>query len=55
MGVFDLGVNDGNRFVAMLMTHATKTVESIRYLEESLDRVNDSTVHRLHALADDSG
>jgi uncharacterized protein Yka (UPF0111/DUF47 family) len=55
MGFFDLGVNDGNRFVAVLMTHAAKTVESIRDLEESLDKVNDGTVHRLHALADDSG
>ncbi len=55
MGLFDLGVNDGNRFVAMLMTHAAKTVQSIRYLGESLDHVNEAAVHGLHSLAEESG
>ena len=55
MGFFDMGVKDGNRFVSMLMAQSANTVKGIGFLEASLDQVNDGTVQKLHALADDSG
>lgn len=54
MGFFDTGFKDGNKFVAILIAQAAKTVESIRYLDGVIERVDHETIETLRALAGDS-
>ncbi|MGB7540927.1 MAG: DUF47 family protein [Burkholderiales bacterium] len=54
MGWFDRNLNEGNKFVSMLIAQAAKSVEGIRYLERMLEQVNAGTTETLRALADDA-
>jgi uncharacterized protein len=55
MGFFDTGFRDGNKFVAILIAQAAKTVEGIRYLDSVIEHVDHETIEKLRALAGDSG
>ncbi|MGC2519614.1 MAG: DUF47 family protein [Burkholderiales bacterium] len=54
MGWFDRNLNEGNKFVSMLIAQAAKSVEGIRYLERMLEQVNAGATETLRALADDA-
>jgi uncharacterized protein Yka (UPF0111/DUF47 family) len=54
MGWFDGGLKETNRFVAMLVGQAAKTVEGLRHLERMIDRVDAQTADSLRALAEDA-
>jgi uncharacterized protein Yka (UPF0111/DUF47 family) len=54
MGWLGGKLKEENRFVAMLIAQAGKSVEGIRYLERMLEEMNADTIGTLRALADDS-
>ena len=54
MGLFSLGMRDGNRFIGMLVDEAAKALEAIAYLEGELDRVGPEAIERLRTLSHDS-
>jgi uncharacterized protein Yka (UPF0111/DUF47 family) len=54
MGWFDGGLRESNKFVAMLIAQAAKTLEGLRFLESMVDRVDARTTESLRALAEDA-
>jgi uncharacterized protein Yka (UPF0111/DUF47 family) len=54
MGWLDGKLKKENKFVAMLIAQAAKSVEGIRYLERMLEEVNAGTIGTLRTLADDA-
>jgi hypothetical protein len=54
MGWFDGGLKETNRFIAMLVGQAAKTVEGVRHLERMIDQVDVETADALRALAEDA-
>ena len=54
MGWFDGSLREENKFIAMLIGQAAKSVEGVRYLERMVEQVNGSTIETLHQLADDA-
>lgn len=51
MGFFDVGLRDGNRFVAMLVDHARNAAAAIEYLETMLERASAEAVEQLRAMS----
>jgi uncharacterized protein Yka (UPF0111/DUF47 family) len=54
MGWFDGHVKEDNKFIAMLVAQAAKSVEAARYLEQRLEDVNADTIETLRTLADNA-
>jgi len=54
MGWFDGGLTGKNKFLAMLIVQAAKTVEGIRYLESTLEDVSPDAVDGSRALAEEA-
>jgi hypothetical protein len=54
MGIFDAGLREGNRFIAMLVEHAAKAKEAIAGLEGALERADVESIERLRGLSQDS-
>lgn len=54
MGWFDGGLTGKNKFLAMLIAQAAKTVEGIRYLESTLEDVSPDAVDGSRALAEEA-
>jgi uncharacterized protein Yka (UPF0111/DUF47 family) len=54
MGWFGGTLKEENKFIAMLIRQAAKTVESIHYLVHTLERVDLDTVKAVHTLADEA-
>lgn len=51
MGFFSGGIRDGDRFFAMLVEQAARTVEAVRALEAGLDRIDAAAVEAMRGLA----
>jgi len=51
MGFFSGGIRDGDRFFAMLVEQAARTVEAVRALEAGLDRIDAAALERMRGLA----
>jgi len=47
-------LKESNKFIAMLILQAAKTVEGVLYLESTIDRVDARSVESLRALAEDA-
>lgn len=47
-------LKESNRFIAMLILQAAKTVEGVLYLESTIDRVDARSIESLRALAEDA-
>jgi len=54
MGWFDGKLKEENKFIAMLIGQAAKTVESIHYLVRTLEQVNLDTIRAVHTLAEEA-
>ena len=54
MGWFDGSLNEENKFIAMLIGQAAKSVEAVHYLVRTLEQVNADTIKAVHALADEA-
>lgn len=54
MGFFDAGFKDGNKFVAMLVDHATRAREAIAGLEVALENPGTESIERMRALSHQS-
>jgi uncharacterized protein len=54
MGLFDAGMRDGNKFLRMLVEHATQALEAVTYLEGALEHPGPEASERLRALSHDS-
>ncbi len=54
MGWFDANVKEENKFIAMLIGQAAKSVEGVQYLLRTVEQVNAATVDTLHSLAEDA-
>jgi uncharacterized protein Yka (UPF0111/DUF47 family) len=54
MSWFEGGLSDKNKFVAMLLDQAAKTVEGVRFLEAGLEAVDERGVAALHRLAEEA-
>ncbi len=52
MGWFDGSTTHNGQFVSMLISQASKTIEGVRLLENSIDHVDVAGIASLHALAD---
>jgi uncharacterized protein len=54
MGFFGGGLSDGNRFVVMLVDHATQAIAAIDVLNDALDRVEPDAIERLRTLSQEA-
>jgi hypothetical protein len=54
MSWFDGRVKEDNKFIAMLVAQAAKSVEGVRYLDGMLGRVDAGSIDTLRQLADDA-
>ena len=54
MGWFGGNLKEENKFIAMLIGQATKSVEAIRYLVGTLEQVDADTIHAVHTLAEEA-
>lgn len=54
MGWFDGSLKEENKFIAMLIGQAAKSVEAIHYLVHTLEEVNADTIKAVHALAEEA-
>jgi hypothetical protein len=54
MSWFDGRVKEANKFIAMLVAQAAKSVEGVRYLDGMLGRVDAGSIDTLRQLADDA-
>jgi uncharacterized protein Yka (UPF0111/DUF47 family) len=54
MGWFDGGLKQQNKFIAMLIAQAAKSVEAIRYLVRTLEQVDADTIKAQRTLAEDA-
>jgi uncharacterized protein Yka (UPF0111/DUF47 family) len=48
------GLKESDKFIAMLVAQAAKTVEGVRFLEGAVDRVDAASIDTLRALAADA-
>jgi uncharacterized protein Yka (UPF0111/DUF47 family) len=54
MSWFEGGLSDKNKFVAMLLDQAAKTVEGVRFLEAGIEAVDERGVGALRRLAEEA-
>jgi hypothetical protein len=54
MGWFDGGLKQENKFIAMLIGQAAKSVEAVHYLVQTLEQVNTNAIKALHTLAEEA-
>ncbi len=54
MGWFDANLKEENKFIAMLIGQAAKSVEAIHYLVHTLELVNLDTIKAVHTLAEEA-
>jgi len=54
MSWFEGGLSDKNKFVAMLLDQAAKTVEGVRFLEAGIEAVDERGVAALRRLAEEA-
>lgn len=54
MGWFDGSLKEENKFIAMLIGQAAKSVEAIHYLVGTLERVDADTIKAVHTLAEEA-
>ena len=54
MGWFDGSLKEENKFIAMLIGQAAKSVEAIQYLVRTLEQVDADTIKSVHTLAEDA-
>ena len=54
MGWFDGNLKQENKFIAMLIGQAAKSVEAIHYLVHTLEQVDLDTIKAVHALAEEA-
>lgn len=54
MGWFDGSLKQENKFIAMLIGQAAKSVEAIHYLVHTLEQVNLDTIKAVHTLAEEA-
>ncbi len=54
MGVFDTGLRESNKFVVMLLDHATRALEAVGYLETALESPGPEAIERLRSLSHES-
>ena len=54
MGWFDASLKKENKFIAMLIGQAAKSVEAIRYLGHTLEQVDLDTIKAVHTLAEEA-
>jgi hypothetical protein len=54
MGWFDGSMKEENKFIAMLIGQAAKSVEAVRYLGRTLEQVDADTIKAVHTLADEA-
>jgi hypothetical protein len=54
MGWFDGSLKEENKFIAMLIGQAAKSVETVHYLGRTLEQVNADTIKAVHTLAEEA-
>ncbi len=54
MGWFDGSLKDENKFIAMLIGQAAKSVEGVHYLGRSLERIDLDTIKAVHTHAEEA-
>ena len=54
MGWFDASLKKENKFIAMLIGQAAKSIEAIRYLGHTLEQVDLDTIKAVHTLAEEA-
>lgn len=54
IGLFDFGARAGNRFVDMLMHQAGRSCAALRFLQDSIEDVDEKRVETLRAFKDES-
>jgi uncharacterized protein Yka (UPF0111/DUF47 family) len=54
MGWFDGRLKEEDKFIAMLIGQAGKSVEAVHYLVRTLEQVSDDTIKAVHTLADEA-
>ncbi len=54
MGWFDRNLEQEDKFIAMLIGQAAKSVEAVHYLGHTLEQVNLDTIEAVHTLAEEA-